>query len=243
MSRTPALPLTAALTSALIALMAPTAQAEMIGGRVGLEYSAFTDDTDYAKAGIEGALQFGLTPMFSVQTDLGLHRLNEVGETAITGTLHGIADIDGMSSAGAFLGVDSFAGSSVRHIGLEYGREVGMGSMEGYLQYADRADSDGFVLGVSGEMPVMDDTIWVGGRLDHADLDSDLSMTRYGINGSYRFGTGSSASVELGALSGDADLLGDDAEVYVRLGLDFRFGPKNGTDFGPRGLTQLLPGL
>ena len=53
MSRTPALPLTAALTSALIALVAPMAQAEMIGGRVGLEYSAFTDDTDYAKASSE----------------------------------------------------------------------------------------------------------------------------------------------------------------------------------------------
>lgn len=243
MSRPPAVPLTAALTTALFALGTPMAQAEMIGGRVGLAYSAFTDDSDYAKTGIEGALQFGVSPVISVQTDLGINRLHEAGETALTGTLHGIADLDGASAAGAFLGVDSFAGSSVRHIGLEYGREVGLGSMEGYLQYAERADSDGVVLGLSGEMPVMDDTIWVGGRLDHADLDSDLSLTRYGINGSYRFGTGSSASVELGALSGDADLLGDDAEVYVRLGLDFRFGAKTGTDFGPRGLTQLLPGL
>lgn len=221
-------------------MAAGAATAQEFKGDITLGYSAFWDNTSANRISGEGAFEFGLSDRASVQLDLGLYGFGATNSEGTNFVLHGIYDVNPQGSAGVFLGVDDLNGSSVDFYGVEYGQSFGTGGVEGYIARGEEAGVTGTVIGVEGEF-ALSDQFGLGVKLDNADFDGAVDITRLGVKGIYALGQGSSVFAEVGSLRASAfGLTG--SEAFVGVGLSINLGGEEAT-FGRRGLLNLLPGL
>lgn len=230
---------------ALAAVLAPVfmspAAAEVTGGEINLSYSAFTDEGDFNRTSLEGALEYSFGRNFSVQGDIAFHNFGASNEDSNTLTLHGIYNPDDATSLGAFVSRDQAAGENVTIYGVEAGRDLGRLDIEGYLGGFRDYGIDGTLIGAKGRYAYTPE-IGFGAGFDYGNFDSSVDATRFGINADYKFAGGAVVSAEVGQLSADGFGLGG-TEAYAKIGFGFEFGGKRGATFGNRSLTRLLPGL
>ncbi|NBE06899.1 hypothetical protein [Paragemmobacter ruber] len=229
------------ITAAFAAtLFCSVASAQEFKGDITLGYSAFWDEMSVNRISGEGAFEFGLSDRASVQLDLGLFGFGASNAEGTNLVLHGIYDVNPQGSAGAFLGVDDVDGSSVNFYGVEYGQSFGTGGVEVYLARGKEAGVTGTVIGVEGKF-ALSEQFGLGVKLDNADFDGAVDVTRLGVKGIYALGQGSSVFAEVGSVRADAfGLTG--SEAFVGVGLSIEMGGEEAT-FGRRGLLSLIPGL
>ena len=229
-------------TSLMLVLGCSTAQAEVIGGQVKLSQSAFTDDMSIAKTNLSGAIELGFGPQFSMQLDFGVNRLNAVDETATNFAAHATYKLSDSTAVGAFYGLDSVSGESQNFYGIEAAQNFGTGGVQGYLGQGEESGYKGTVIGLSGGT-IIGSGFGIGASLDHASFDGGVSVTRFGVRGTYGVGERSKMFAEIGSLNGSIDGLGSDSETYTKIGATYNFGANSGLTFGDRSLFNLLPGL
>ncbi|MEM5542095.1 hypothetical protein WNY61_05035 [Sulfitobacter sp. AS92] len=235
-SHFPALTLTAAL-----ALGATTAQAvEVTGGSVGLSYSAFTDDTDFNRLGLEGSVEFGFNQNLSLQLDAGYNDFDISGIDSHTLGLHGIYHADEAMSFGAFYTREDVEGDDLDIVGVEAGYEMLAWEFEGYLGNVDFDGGDGTIGGLKAryETPT---GLGVTGSYDHAD-SSVIDGSRFAVRLDRDVSPMANLFVEIGSAKLDVGGLSD-SEPFVGLGGTIAFGAERGATFEQRGFSRLIPGL
>ena len=216
------------------------AQAEFAGGRVGVSHSFLTSETDFAKSSIDGQIEWTFGSRFLIQTDLGYSGLHALDENALNMTNHlGMSFGDG-SAVGLFYGWDKIEGSE-DFWGAEYARTLGAAQVEAYLGAVDEPGSNGTIAGIAARIPVAD-AFGMGVSVDHISSHGVADATRFGIGADYMLGSATMLKGEIGRMSADDSAASID-ETYLKLGVDFKFGPNGGTTFGTRSLFNALPGL
>lgn len=229
-----------ALCTLAIATLPTLALAEFAGGRVGVSHSLLTSESDYAKSSIDGQVQWNFGSRFLMQTDLGYSGLHALDENALTMTNHlGMTFNDG-SAAGIFYGWDRIEGSE-DFWGAEYARSIGAAQMDAYIAVVDEPGSNGTMAGIAARMPVAD-AVGMGISVDHISSNGVADATRFGIGADYMLGNATMLKGEIGRVSADDSAASID-ETYLKLGVDFKFGPNGGATFGSRSLLSALPGL
>ncbi|WP_128254929.1 hypothetical protein [Falsirhodobacter deserti] len=228
-------------TAGALALAAatPALALEFEGGSVTLGYSVFNNDNDLSRAGLTGQLQFGIAPGFSVQTDLGVSKFFELGETEHDLTLHGIWH-DGVADLGLFYGVERIAGDNKDFFGFEVGQKTQLFDVELYLGHGENFDNDGMLAGVAGRY-AMTPAFGLGLSYDRADIDH-LDMSRVALKADYAVQPNVSLGAEIGRFDADTDEAWG-RETYFGLNATMTFGREQGATFGRRGVLNIIPGL
>lgn len=224
----------------LMASASSSVWAQDFKGDMTLSYSAFLDDTDFNTLTGTGSYEFGIGDRASVQLDAGIYGYGFVGVEGLNLVLHGIYDVTPQASAGLFLGVDRAAGDTTDFYGIEYGQSFGSAGFEAYVGRGEEAGLSGTVMGLEGKFAV-NDAVGLGVKLDNADINGQLDVTRFGVQGNYALGQGTSVYGEVGTVR--ADVFGlSESEPFIGVGLNVKLGSGEAT-FGRRGLLPLLPGL
>lgn len=227
------------LIAALGVALAPLAvQAEVTGAQVGLQYSGFadSDSRDMHKTSLGGALEYALTPDFSVQGDVAQRYYGVASWEGTTGTVHGTYHTPNGAAIGGFYGHDWIKGKDSDYYGIEGAQHFDQLRLEGYAGYMRGSEENkGATLGLNAAYAATD-RISVGGEYGMVNNDDDLQ--RLGATMTYTFPAGYAIDGEVGM----ADRRGDDKEAYVSLGIRATFGGNNGVTFGERGLQALYPG-
>lgn len=230
-----------ALALALCAttLIPAAAQAEITNAEVGFDYSTFADGraNDMHKATLGGALEFAISPQFSVQANLAQRYYGLADWDGTTFALHGIWHISDAAAIGGFVGKDWLddGNNNAEFYGLEYKGNTGLITYEAYGTYADGEHDDGYGLGLRGAY-AMNDRLSLGARFE--TMNADANLTRLGATAQYEFLPGLQANGELGL----ADPEDSDKEVFLSLGLKATFGAGQGVTFSGRGVQEILPG-
>ncbi len=230
-----------ALAAALLCAPAISQAAEVTGGEISLGYSAMTEDSDFNTTSLEGALELGFTQTIAAQLDLGYHKYGLVDDHATNVTLHGIYHFSDTTSTGLFYGRESVDGSDADFYGIEAGHEYEDFDVEGYVGYGKESGISATVVGLSGAY-AFNDSVSLGMSFDNVDFQGGLSARRFGVKGSYDFGTGAAAYAEVGEARLDVGGLSI-SDTFVGIGATFAFGADRGATFGKRGLAHLVPGL
>lgn len=224
---------------ALAMLGAPAMAFEFVGGSAKLGYSGFTDDMDYSKASLDGQVEFGVTPVFGLQADVGVSKFFEVGETAHDLTLHGIFH-NGPTAMGVFYGVERIAGDNKDFYGFEIGQDTGAFDVELYLGNGENFDFDGMIGGLSGRYAVNPD-FGVGLAYDRADING-LDASKIALKTDFAMQPNVTLGAEIGSFDAEAQGV-QGRETYVGVNATMTFGPQQGTTFGKRGILNVIPGL
>ncbi|WP_045388139.1 hypothetical protein [Falsirhodobacter sp. alg1] len=225
---------------ALMIAATPALALDFTGGTVTLGYSALSDDGDLSKAGVAGQFEFGLTPQFGVQGDVGVTKFFDIGETMHDLTVHGIYHTNPNVAMGVFYGAESGVGDTQRFYGFEVAQHSTPISAELYLGRADRSDLDGMIGGLSGRYALTPD-FGVGLAYDRADLEHQ-DLSRVALQADYAVLPNLKLGGEIGSFDGDTDTLSG-RETYIGLNAEFTFGRQGDTTFGRRGVLNLIPGL
>lgn len=226
----------AALAAALISH--PVLAGEVTGGSIGIDYSAFTEDSygTIDKTSLSGSLEYGFDRNVAVQGDLALTKFGLSEFDANNVTLHGIYHIDEATSLGAFIGRDTVESEGLTFYGLEAGHEVGQFAGETYIAYGEESGVDGTIFGLSG-LYKANDALGLGMSYDRLDIE-DADAHRVALEAEYRM-----QSVVLTAQLGQAEIEDTGSETFFGIGARMTFGAERGATFGKRGLIELLPGL
>jgi len=216
--------------------------AEITGGSIQLEYSAFTDETDFSRVGIEGSLELAFNRNFSVQADLGYQGFNETDLDSNVYGLHGIYHLDDVTSFGIYYTKDDTDIGDLDIVGVEVGHEVSNVEIEAYLAYADADVADGAFFGLSGRYE-FENTVGITGSFDRFDEGSiDANVLTVAVD--YDVTPNVNLFLKAGGGEIGIDGLGStDFEGFVGVGAKIAFGNKRGATFEQRSLTRLIPGL
>lgn len=218
----------------------PAFSAGVTGGDIGLSYSAFTEDTDFAKTSLAGSLEFGMNRQFAVQGDLGYHGFHFIDESATTIGLHGIYHLSDESSLGLFVGQERFMGESQDFYGVEFGHEFQNFDVELYVGEGESAGDTGTAYGFSGRYAA-NDVFGLGIAYDRIDLGV-ASANRIGLKGDLALGSNTVVTAEYGTVDGSIGGLSA-SEGYFGVGVRMAFGAERGATFDRRGIARLIPGL
>lgn len=227
----------------LVALCATTfmphvASAEVTGAEVGLHYSGLvaSGKRDINKSTLGGALEYAVSPQFSVQGDLAQRYYGAGSWKGNTGTAHAIYHADNGMALGAFLGRDWIRGKDSNIYGVEGVQSFGDVRVEGFGGYISGAEENkGATYGLSAAYALNE--AWdVGGKF--AMVDNDADIKRLSATATYAFPAGYSIDAEVGY----SDQANEKKEAFVGLGLRATFGGNNGVTFGGRGLQEIYAG-
>jgi len=230
-----------------MALMATTtlatsaAAAELVGGSVQLDYSAFTDETDFSRVGLEGSLELAFTREFSVQGDLGYQSFGESDADSTIYGLHAIYHLNDDTSLGAFYSRDDIDGGDIDLYGVEVGHEVNGFEIESYLSHVEGDGDSGTLLGISGRYE-FENTIGLTGSFDRID-EGDVDINFVGLTLDRDVSPNMNLFVKVGSADASVTGLGSGSETYVGIGGKISFGAERGATFEQRSLTGLIPGL
>ena len=235
-SQLPALTLTAAL-----ALGATAAQAvEVTGGSVGLSYSAFTEDTDLTRLGLEGSVEFGFTRNLGLQIDTGYSDFGVTGVNTHSLGLHGIYHLDEATSFGAFYTEEDIEGFDLDIYGLEVGHEANGWNFEGYIAQGEVMDTEGNMLGFKARHELAND-MGLTGSYDRVD-SSGVEVSRVAVRLDRDVAQSTNLFVEVGSAKAEG-AAGNISDPFVGLGGTINFGAARGATFDVRNLSRLVPGL
>lgn len=221
------------------ALSAHGAQAaEVTGATLGIDYSAFTDDSagTVDKTALSGSIELGFDRSFGLQGDLALGRLGFAEADFTSFALHGIYHANENSSLGFFVGRDLIEGEGATFYGAEAGFEMAQLSADIYASSAEKQDVSSHMMGIGASYNATED-FTVGASHDRGDI-FDLDVSRTQLEADYRFD-----KVTVSAQLGSVDIDGAGSENYFGIGAKFDFGAKRGTTFEQRGFLSVVPGL
>tara|TARA_R110002049_G_scaffold23545_2_gene83233 strand:+ start:44542 stop:45258 length:717 start_codon:yes stop_codon:yes gene_type:complete len=228
------------LAAGALLVSQPAHAVEITGGSVGLSYSAFADNTDFSRLGLDGSVELGFNRNLSVQADLGYSDFNASGLDSKSLGLHGIYHMDDATSFGAFYTMEDTGGDDVDIFGLEAGYETGVWDFEGYLANADGATDDATMVGIMGRFELADG-LGITGSYDRLDMNGgDLSRTALRLDRDVA--PNANMFVEVGAARASAAGMSN-SEAFVGFGGKISFGADRGATFSARDTARLLPGL
>lgn len=232
---------TALTLAAATALTAGTAQAfEVTGGSVGLSYSAFADDTDFNRIGLEGSVELGFNRNFGLQLDAGYDNFDISGLDSNTLGLHGIYHMNEMTSFGAFYTREDVEGFDLDTLGVEAGHEVMNWEFEGYIADID-SDVGGGTMGGIKARYALAEGFGLSGSFDRAESGGD-DLSRFAMRLDRDVSPNANLFLEVGSAKVDIGGMSD-SEPFVGLGGKIAFGAERGATFEQRGFTRLIPGL
>ena len=221
------------------ALFAHGAQAaEVTGATLGIDYSAFTEDSGGTvdKTALSGSIELGFDRNFGLQGDLSLGRLGFAEADFTSFALHGLYHASENASVGVFIGRDVIEGDGQTFYGAEAGFEQGQLAADIYVASFKDSDVSNQMLGIGAGYNA-NENITIGMSHDRLDIEGiDLSRTQ--LEAEYRLET-----VTLSAQLGSADVDDLGSETYFGIGAKLAFGAKRGTTFEQRGFLSVLPGL
>ncbi len=222
-------------------LYAQSAQAvEVTGGSIGLSYSAFTEDTDISRFGIEGSVEVGFNRNISLQFDIGHDKLNATGVDSTTLGLHGIYHVDDQTSLGAFYTREDISGSDVDIVGIEGGFDTGQMEYDAYMANADSVIGNGTLLGIAGRYEFANG-LGLSGAYDSLDV-SVVDLSKITVKLDRDVAENANLFLEVG--TGKANVVGiTGSEFFVGVGGKITFGADRGATFERRGVAKLLPGF
>ena len=235
-SQLPALTLTAAL-----ALGATAAQAvEVTGGSVGLSYSAFADETDFNRLGLEGSMELGFSRNLGLQIDTAYHDFDFFDINSTLLGLHGIYHVNDATSLGVFYTREESEGEEADIFGLEAGYEVQEWEFEGYIANIDTDAGDATLGGIKARYEMVEG-FGLTGSYDRGEEDGG-DVSRFAIRLDRDVSANTNLFLEVG--SAKAEVGGfSNSEPFVGLGGKINFGADRGTTFDQRGTARLIPGL
>ncbi|MDB6452557.1 hypothetical protein [Falsirhodobacter sp. 20TX0035] len=229
----------AAVSAMALVLASPALALDFMGGNVTLGYSGLKNDMDYSRASLTGQAEFGITPAFSLQTDVGVSKFFEVGETEHNLTLHGIWH-NGPADLGVFYGGERIAGDTKDFYGFELGQQTEVFDVELYVGRGENFGWDGIMGGVSGRY-ALTPQFGLGLAYDRANIER-LDMSRVALKADYAVRPDITLGAEIGSFRADLnDVWG--RETYVGVNAKMSFGAQGGTSFNRRGLLNIVPGL
>ncbi|WP_406720640.1 hypothetical protein RPE78_11625 [Thioclava litoralis] len=226
---------------ALLAGFAPLAghAADVVGANVGLSHYNFldADSRDNSRTSIGGQMEIGFAPQFSVQGDMALNRYWDDSWDGASTALHAIYNMNDTMKFGARAGYERLDSDDITTLGVEYGADYGLFSVEAAYNHVKNHDADlqGNLYNVSASMP-LNSQVSVGGRVDYYDTDN-VTGRRIAATGEYKMGNGYAMTGELGF----NDPNHDDAESYVGIGLRADLG-QGGVSFSDHSLSDLIVG-
>lgn len=227
--------------AALLAVGASAAHAvEVTGGSVGLSYSAFTEDTDFNRLGLEGSVELGFTREFSLQFDAGYNDFDISGIDGSTLGLHGIFHMNEATSVGAFYTREDIEGIDLDILGVEAGHEVMNWEFEGYLADVDSDGGSGTLAGIQARYALAEG-FGLGGSYDRAESGGD-DVSRFAVRLDRDVSPNTNLFLEVGSAKLDVGGISD-SEPFLGLGGKIAFGAERGATFEQRGIARLIPGL
>ena len=230
------------LAASLPLVISNSAQAfEFTGGSIDLNYSAFTEDNDFATTALTGAVEFGFNRNFGVQFDLGTFAYDFVDESGTNAALHAIYHINETSSLGAFYGRDEIDGEGVDFYGVEIGQEFQDFGVEAYIGAGDDSGVSATVFGLTG-LYEFDQGFGLGASWERMDFNGDLDLTRFAVKADFAVGSNVDLYAEFGSFSADGFGVSG-SENFFGIGAKFNFGASRGATFEDRGMLKLIPGL
>ena len=221
------------------AISAPVAQAaEVTGATLGIDYSAFTDDSagTVNKTALSGSVELGFDRNFSLQGDMSIGRFGFTDADTFSAAVHGIYHANETASVGAFIGRDSLEGEGNTYFGVEAGFEQGQFAGNVYVSHMSDTLADGTLMGIGASYDATE-AFTIGASYDNIDVYG-YDLSRAQLEAEYRMDS-FALTAQLG--SADAEDLG--SETYFGVGAKFTFGAKRGTTFEQRGLLAIWPGL
>ena len=227
--------------AAMLAVGAGSAQAvEVTGGSVGLSYSAFTEDTDFNRLGLEGSMELGLSRNFGLQLDAAYHDFGFFDIDSTLLGLHGIYHMDEATSFGVFYTRESAEGEDADMLGVELGHEVRDWDFEGYIGSIDTSAGNAMFGGIQARYET-GEGLGITASYDRGDED-DSDVSRFAVRLDRDVSPTTNLFLEVGTANVDAGTI-DVSEPFVGLGGKIAFGAARGATFEQRGLARLIPGL
>ena len=228
--------------AAAIGATAPAAGAiEIIGGSLDAQHLQFQQDSQYGRDAVQGSIEVGITPTFSIQADVNHYNYRGYSTTGNNATLHGIYHVAPQTAVGAFYSHDTVQGSHLNFYGVEGVTTV---HNVGLQAYVSRSDTESFgekplLYGLSARYAVIP-KLGLGVSIQRFDLDSSAHFSRVAATADYSI----TDSLKLYAAYGRLTLSGSgysSGEDYISVGARFSFGPDHGVTFEKRGLLDFLP--
>ncbi|MCC7319598.1 MAG: hypothetical protein IT542_01330 [Rubellimicrobium sp.] len=216
-------------------LVAPTVT--LAQGFSGAELSAgmmaWSEDTNLGASSYAGGVGFDLVAGIGVEADISRHNWRGVEGNSTAYTLHATYGIVPGTTIGVFAGQDRREAGDSTLYGIEGATTLGGFDLSGYLGQVDGASGTGSILGLDASF-AFSDALAATARA--GVVDDGTSMSSIALGGEYRFGQGPVVFAQVGR----SDESGT-AATYVTLGGRIELG--DGTAFGPRGLTDVIPGF
>lgn len=217
------------VVTALIALasVSPVIAQEFSGGEIGLEYNAFTNDSDINGASYSGGVEFSFGREYAIA--ITAENVGFGGDnTPNNVTLHGIYHMNQGASVGLFYSQNE---NDVEGYGLQGGTNFGGTDVGGYIGQKSFSGESVVVLGLESRTPYNEQITFftdfdVVGDEDVAGSTSEVGVT-------YLFDAGPEAYVQVGRASAFTDF-GSDSETYIGVGAKISFGAARGTTFDTR---------
>lgn len=224
-------------SSVIAAAFAALPSLALAQGFVGAELSgsmmAYSSDTDLGETTYNGGLEFGIVPGLSVAADFAYHGFRGLDGNSSTLTVHGLYDLTPTATVGLFYGQDRRDAGDSDLYGIEGATTLSGIQVEGYLGQFDGDIGQGTLLGVNGAFAFTDA---ISATASAGIVNGDENWKRLSIGGEYQFGNGPTVFAEVGKYDGDVD-----GENFISIGARIELG--QGTTFGPRGITEILPGF
>lgn len=196
---------------------------------------AYTEDTNLGASSYAGGLEFGLIAGIGVGADIARHTWRGEDGNSTSYTLHGMYDVTPDATAGLFIGQDRRDLGNTDLYGLEGATSIAGIGIEGFAGRFDGDLGTGTMLGLNGAF-AFSDALAATASVGVVNGIGDATMNTVALGGEYSFGSGPTVFAEIGQQD-----LGDDPATFVSLGARIDLG--QGTTFGARGLTDLLPGF
>lgn len=205
------------------------------GAELSAEMLAYTEDTNLGASSYAGGLEFGIIAGIGVGANIARHNWRGEDGNSTSYTLHGMYDVTSTATAGLFVAQDRRDAGDTDIYGIEGATSLSGIGIEGFLGRYDGTLGTGTMLGVNGAFGFTD-ALSATASAGIINGEDDISMSTVSLGGEYSFGTGPTVYAELGQQD-----LGEDPATFVSVGARIALG--QGTTFGGRGLTDLLPGF
>ncbi len=219
--------------SAFAAVPTLTLAQGFVGAEISGSMLAYSSDTDMGETNYNGGLEFGIVPGISVAADFAYHGFRGLDGNSSTLTVHGLYDLSPTATVGLFYGQDRRDGGDSDLYGIEGATTLSGISVDGYLGRYEGDLGEGTLLGVNGAFAFTDA---ISATASAGIVNADENWKRLSIGGEYQFGNGPTVFAEVGKFDGDVD-----GENFISIGARIELG--QGTTFGPRGITEILPGF
>lgn len=230
----------------------PTLAQDINAASVSAAFTSYTDDEfDNTYTNLKAGVEVGLASAFAIGGNLTVYGGEDIDDTFINGTVHGMYMMSPNTAFGGFLAQDSTNDFDATLYGVEFGTGSESSRAEAYYGVVDTDDLSGdfsvagfsfefavaprFTLGIGYEAFTIDDGFTPPGSTDPEDITySDTSLIAR-----YQFEGGTSVFAEIGQVgftsaTDDVVFVSANDLEYFAVGAEYAFGRPTGTLLGER---------